>query len=235
MNIIDVIIVLFLALGAVVGFKRGAIKSLVSFIGLVLALILAYFLKNPVSSLMYEFLPFFDFGGIFKGITVLNILLYEVLAYFLVLAILFIGVRLLSFVGNTIEKALKFTIVLGIPSKIIGIFVGFIENYIYAFIILYCLSLPMFNISLIKESNLTNKMLNNTPLLSSAVSKPLSAFVDVYDLSQKYDESSKNEFNKESLDVLLKNEIITVDSAEKLINKGKLKIDGAEEILNKYR
>ena len=235
MNIIDVIIILFLALGAVVGFKRGAIKSLVSFIGLVLALILAYFLKNPVSSLMYEFLPFFDFGGIFKGITVLNILLYEVLAYFLVLAILFIGVTLLSFVRNTIEKALKFTIVLGIPSKIIGIFVGFIENYIYAFIILYCLSLPMFNISLIKESNLTNKMLNNTPLLSSAVEKPLSAFVDVYDLSQKYDESSKNEFNKESLDVLLKNEIITVDSAEKLIDKGKLKIDGAEEILNKYR
>lgn len=235
MNIIDAIIILFLAMGAVLGFKRGAIKSLVSFVGLILALILAAFLKNPVSHLMYEYLPFFDFLGAFKGISALNILLYEVLAYFLVLAILLIAVRFLDFVANIIEKALKFTIVLGIPSKIIGIFVGFIESYIYVFVIVYLLSLPMFNIGLIKDSTLTNRILNNTPLLSGVIEKPLNAFVDIYNLNGKYDTSSKNEFNKASLDVLLKNEIVTVDSVEKLIDKGKLKIDGSDEILNKYR
>lgn len=235
MNIVDVIIILFLILGAIIGFKRGAIKSLVSFVGVVLALILAYYLKNPIASLMYEYLPFFNFGGVFKGVTVLNILFYEVLAYFLVLAVLFIGVRLLAFVANTIEKALRFTIILGIPSKIIGIFVGFIETYIYLFVILYFLVLPMFNISLINESTLTNRMLNNTPILSGVIDQPLNAFVDIYDLSKKYDESSNDEFNKEALNVLLKNNIVDVESIDKLVDKNKIKINNIDKILNKYR
>jgi len=235
MNIIDVIIILFLIMGAILGFKRGAIKSFVSFIGLIIALILAAFLKNPVSSFMYEYFPFFDFEGIFKGVSVLNILLYEVLAYFLVLSILFIGVRFLSFIGNTIEKALKFTIILGIPSKIIGIFVGFIETYIYIFVTLYFLSLPMFSIKIINDSKLSDRILNNTPILSNVIEKPLNTFVDIYNLSQKYDNSSKDEFNKDSLDILLKNDIITIESTEKLINKGKLKINDSKTILDKYR
>lgn len=235
MNIINVIIILFLILGGIMGFKRGAIKSLVSFVGLILALILAYYLKNPVASLMYEYLPFLNFGGVFKGVSVLNILFYEVLAYFLVLSLLFVGVKLLDFVATTIEKILKFTIILGIPSKIIGIFVGFIETYIYLFIILYFLSLPMFNISLIKESSLTDKMLNNTPILSNAIEEPVNAFVDIYDLSKKYDKTETDEFNKEALDVLLKDNIVDVKSVEKLVEKKKIKIDNIDSILNKYR
>ena len=235
MNIIDIIIVLVLMMGAIAGFKRGAIKSFVSFVGLVIALVLAAVLKNPISAFMYEYFPFFDFRGLFNGVTVLNILLYEVLAYFLVLAILLVAVRLLDFVANIIEKALKFTIILGIPSKIIGIFVGFVETYIYAFVILYFLSLPMFNISLINNSKLTSRILNNTPILSGVIEKPLNAFVDIYDLSKKYDDSSMNEFNKEALDVMLKHDIITVESTEKLIEKGKVNIEGSEELLNKYR
>jgi len=235
MNIIDAIIILTLLMGAVLGFKRGAIKTLVSFIGLIIALILAFFLKNPVSTFMYEYLPFFNFGGVFKGVSVLNILLYEVFAYFIVLSILFIGVRLLSFVANIIEKALNFTIILGIPSKIIGIFVGFIETYIYVFIILYVLALPMFNISMLNESTLKNRILNNTPILSNTVGGTLDAFVEVYDLSKKYDTSSKTEFNQEALDVLLKYDITTVDSVEKLIKKNKITISNVDDILNKYK
>jgi len=235
MNIVDAIIILSLLLGAVLGFKRGAIKTLVSFIGLVIALILAFFLKNPVATFMYEYLPFFDFGGVFKGVSVLNILLYEVLAYFLVLAILFVGVQLLSFVAKIIEKALAFTIILGIPSKIVGIFVGFIETYIYVFIILYVLALPMFNISMINESILKNRILNSTPILSNTVGGTLDAFVEVYDLSKKYDTSSKDEFNQEALDVLLKYNITTVDSINKLIEKDKITINNVDNILDKYR
>lgn len=235
MNIVDAIIILVLLMGAVLGFKRGAIKTLVSFVGLVIALVLAFFLKNPVSTFMYEYLPFFNFGGVFKGVSVLNILLYEVLAYFIVLSILFIGVRLLGFVANIIEKALNFTIILGIPSKIIGIFVGFIETYIYVFIILYVLALPMFNIGILNESTLKNRILNSTPILSNTVGNTLDAFVEVYDLSKKYDTSSTNEFNQEALDILLKYDITTVDSIDKLIEKNKITINNVDVILNKYR
>lgn len=235
MNIIDVVIVLILILGAILGFKRGAIKSFVSFAGVVLSLVIAYFLKNPIASLMYEYLPFFNFGGVFKGVTVLNILFYEVLAYFLVLFVLFFLVRFLDFFANIIEKGLKLTIILGIPSKIIGIFIGFIETYIYIFTSLYFLSLPMFNIRIVNESTLTNRMLNNTPVLSSTIEKPLNAIMDVYNLSKKYDQSSNEEFNKEALEVLLKNNIVEVESIDKLVEKKKINIDNINIILDKYR
>lgn len=233
MNVVDVIIVLSLAFGAVLGFKRGAIRTGVSFVGLVLAIVLAAILRRPVATFMYEYLPFFNFGGLFEGITVLNILLYEVIAFFLVFAILQIGVGLLSNVANIIEKALDFTIVLGIPSKIIGIFVGFIETYIYVFIIMYFLTLPMFNIGIVNDSKVTDKILNNTPILTNTVGNTLDAFQSVYEL--KDNNETKEEYSKKSLDILLKHEIIDVPSVEKLIESGKLEIEDAESIIEKYR
>ncbi len=236
MNVVDVIIVLSLAFGAVIGFKRGAIRTGVSFIGLIIAIILATILRHPVANFMLEHFPFFTFGGKFAGVTALNILLYELLAFVIVFAILLIGVGLLNFVSNAIEKALDFTIVLGIPSKILGIVVGFIETYIYVFIILYVLSLPMFNIGIINDSKLTPKILNNTPLLTKYVGTSLDAFQDVYELKDKY--NNKDEYNREALNVLLKYKITDVESVERLIDKGKIKEDEAlnfESILNNYR
>ena len=75
MNGFDAAIILILIMGAVVGFKRGFTYEVVSTVGFFLVLILAYFLKNPLSVFLYEHLPFFKFGGIFKGVTVLNIFL----------------------------------------------------------------------------------------------------------------------------------------------------------------
>ena len=233
MNIVDVIIVLVLLFGAVLGFKRGAIRTGVSFVGLVIAIVLAALLRHPVAQFMYEYFPFFNFGGVFENVTVLNILLYEVIAFFLVFAILLIGVRLLSFLANTIEKALDFTIVLGIPSKIIGIFVGFIETYIYVFIVMYFLTLPMFNIGIVNDSTLTDKILNNTPILTKTVGSSLDAFQSVYDL--KEEENTKEEYNRKALDILLKHDIIDVKSVDKLIEKGKLDIENAESVIEKYR
>lgn len=233
MNVVDVIIVLSLAFGAVLGFKRGAIKTGVSFIGIVLAIVLAAILRRPVANFMYEYFPFFNFGGMFEGVTVLNILLYEVIAFFLVFSILQIGVGLLSNVANIIEKALKFTIILGIPSKIIGIFVGFIETYIYVFIIMYFLTLPMFNIGIVNDSKVTHKILNNTPILTKTVGNTLNAFQSVYEL--KDNNGTKEEYSRKSLDILLKHEIVDVDSVEKLIDSGKLKIENSESIIEKYR
>jgi len=232
-NLVDVIIIISLGFGAVLGFKRGAIRTGVSFIGLVLAIILASVLRQPVASFMFEHLPFLDFFGAFKGATVLNILFYEVIAFFIVFAILLVGVRLLSFVANTIEKALDFTIVLGIPSKIIGIVVGFIETYIYVFIILYVLALPMFNLGFIHDAKLGNKVLNNTPILTNTVGSYLDAFQDVYDLRNK--NLNEEQYNRESLDILLKYEVTSVESVEKLIEKDKLKMNNVDDILNNYR
>ena len=74
LNIVDVIIILIILLGGIVGFKEGAIKKLATIIGLIAVVILSFMLKNNLSVLFYENLPFFNLWGLFKGIQVLNIL-----------------------------------------------------------------------------------------------------------------------------------------------------------------
>ena len=137
MNIIDVLIILFLALGAVSGFKKGVIKTSVSFVGLVITIILAFLLKNPVSVFLYENLPFFTFGGNIKGIEMLNILVYELISFFIVFAILSILLKAIISISGILEKILKATFILSIPSKILGLVVGLLEAYIYVFIALF--------------------------------------------------------------------------------------------------
>ena len=236
MNIIDVLIIVFLLFGGYIGFKRGLTKQLLSSIGLILVVVLAFIFKNPVSTFMYENLPFFKFGGVFKGVTVLNILVYEVIAFFLVLAILLIILRVLIFISGIFETFLKMTIVLGIPSKILGGVLGIVENFIILFILLYVFTLPIFGIDGLNESKLGKKILKNTPYFSSQIDKSVSVAYDFIDLKEKYEKATNpNEFNLEALDLLLKRNIITIESVDKLIEKEKLEIKNIETVLKKYR
>ena len=52
-TIIDICILAFLALGAFIGFKKGLVKSVVSFLGLIISIILAWFLKDFISNNVY--------------------------------------------------------------------------------------------------------------------------------------------------------------------------------------
>lgn len=236
MNIFDVIIILFILSGAVVGFKRGLTRELVSLVSFFAIVILAFMLKNPISIFLYEHLPFFKFGGILKGVTVLNIALYEIIAFLIMVIILSVIFKILAIITNLFEKILKMTIILSIPSKIAGAVVGIIESYIWVFIVLYILSFPIFNIGILNESKYKNNILNNTPLLSGFIEPTMKVLDEFGDLKNKY-ESTENasEFNRETLDLFLKYDVVTVESVDKLIENDKLKIDNVEEILNKYR
>lgn len=237
MNIVDIVILVIILCGAVVGFKRGFTKSLVCALGFIAIVVLAFFLKNPLSVLLYENLPFFKFGGILKGVTVLNIALYELLAFIIVLAVLAVALKILSLVSSLFEKILTMTIILGIPSKILGAVVGAIEGFVIVFIGLYVLSLPIINVSFIDESKYKNQILNNTPLLSNFSKKTVSVIEEFAGIKDKYKDNNKNaeEFNKEVLDLFLKYDVVKVESIDKLVEKEKLQINNIEEILMKYR
>lgn len=235
MNIIDVVIILVLLMGAVIGFKRGLTGSLVNFVGFILVLVLAYLLKNPVSAVMYKFLPFFNFGGAIKGVTVLNIALYEFIAFLLVASVLMAILKLVIFASSLFEKLLNFTIILGIPSKILGAIIGVIQHFIIIFIVLYLLNLPFINIGIVNESKYKDKILNSTPILSNMVGNTLDVIKEFSDLKDKYEViNDPNQFNLETLDLFLKHKVITVDAARDLIASNKLNIPGADSVLNKY-
>ena len=237
MNIIDLLIMIFILIGAVVGFKRGFTSSLFNFVGVILVIIIAYFLKNPISEFLMNFCPFFSFGGIIKGVTVLNIAVYEIIAFILVFSLLMIGLKALLMATGIFETILKFTIVLGLPSKILGAIVGLIENYIIVFFVLYILSMPNFlDVGFIKDSTYREPILKNTPILSNVAESTLAVLDEFKGLSDKYTETeNSNEFNLETLDLFLKYKVVTVDTVEKLDDSGKIKIEGIETVLNKYR
>jgi len=237
MNIIDIIIILLIISGLCLGYKRGLTKEVVCFAKFALALVIAFLLKNPLSKLMYEHLPFFDFGGIFKGVTALNIILYEFIAFLLVLGIVMIVFRILMLATTIFEKILNTTIVLSLPSKILGMIVGGIHYYVIAFILLFVISLPIFKMDeQIAESKLRNSILNDTPILSGIVDKTVNIIDEFNVLREKYNQDvNADEFNLETIDLFLKYNIITVDSVETLNNKGKLRLSNLEDVLEKYR
>ena len=237
MNIVDLIIIIIIGFGAVLGFKRGFTRSLVSAIGFIAITVLAFFLKNPVSVFLYENLPFFKFAGIIKGVTVLNIALYEILAFVIVLAILGILLKVLMFATTIFEKVLNATIILGIPSKIAGALVWIVQYFVIVFVVLYIVSLPVFNIGIVNESKFKNSILNNTPILSNFVGDTMNVVEEFTSIKDKYKDNNSNaeQFNKEVLDLFLKYDIVKVESVDKLVEKEKLQINNIEDILAPYR
>lgn len=223
-NIVDAIIILAILLGGVIGFKEGVIKKLTSVIGLVIVVILSFTLKNFLSVFFYENLPFFDLWGIFKGIQVLNIVFYEMLAFLLIASILTIVYRLLLGITGLIEKILKATVILSIPSKILGFFVGLLENYIWVYLFLFVLTLPVFNIKDIYESKTAMFIIEKTPVLSKYTDKTLDIYNDLYSIVDNREGKSNTQVNEEAMDLMLKYDIITVESAKKLIERNKVQL-----------
>jgi uncharacterized membrane protein required for colicin V production len=221
MNILDAVIIILLILGIMGGFRRGFVKETVLLIGLIAVIVISYYLKNPVATFLYKHLPFLNFNGIFKGVTILNILLYEVIAFILVFSILYLILRLLLKISGLIESLLKATIILGFFSKIAGGIVGFIESYIIVFIILFIFNQPFIRVTGIEESKVANFMLNHTIIMSSTVENTNKVVKEIYDLSKVYKNDSK-EFNKQAIELFIKYEIISEENLNYLREKGKI-------------
>lgn len=235
MGIVDIIIIVLIVIGGIIGWKRGVIKEIAGTVGIVLVTVFSFLLKNPVSIVFYENLPFFKFGGIFKGVTALNILLYELIAFLIVFIVLMILWKLVLLASGLIQRILDMSFLLGIPSKILGFLVGAIEFYLICFVTIYILSFPIFNIKEVRESDYAKFILNDTPIISNFVDNN-KEFVDEFvSLKEKYDNAeSANQFNYETLDLFLKYDIIDIKSAKKLRERNKLKIDGIDNLLKKY-
>ncbi len=224
MNIVDVIIILILMFGAAVGAKKGLTRQLVDTVGTIAIIILAFLFKGYVSAILYKFFPFFNFSGSIEGITSLNLLLYEVVAFFFLFLVFSSVLKVLKLTTSIFEKVLNMTIILGIPSKILGAIVGVIQNFIFLFVALYFLRLPVFKLEYVKESTLADKMLNSTPILSNICGDTLSVFKDFDALLEEYkNEEDKTVLNQKTLELLVDKKIVDISTANKLIAQGKLK------------
>lgn len=225
MNVVDVIIIALLILGGVAGFKAGVIKKITDFIGMFVVIILAFYLKNYISVIMYENLPFFNFFGLINGIDTLNILLYEVIAFLVIFIALLFVLKVVLMLTGLVEKILKATVILSIPSKLLGIVVGVIEMYVYLFLILVIVSLPIFDSSFLKDSKMNNFILNNTPVLSGVSKEIIDIYGDVYNIIDNRKNKTNEQLNEEILMVLIDKKVVTKESAKKLVDRNKIHIN----------
>ena len=237
LGIVDFIIVIFLILGAIVGFKNGAIKEGTKFIGFFVIVIVSFLLKDKLMVVLYENLPFFDFFGLIKGLESVNVLLYQLISFLIIFLALLFVLRVLIVITGLIEWILKMTVFLSIPSKLLGIVVGMIEYYVYVFIALYILSIPIFNLKIINESKLGNNILEKTPVLSGMVDNTVDVYTRVWDIiktQQKEEGLTDAKVNQLVLATLLDNKLITVDSAKTLVEANKIIIED-KTILDNYK
>lgn len=225
MNVCDIVIIILLGFGAVLGFKSGVIKKLADFVGLFAIVIIAFSLKNNLSVLLYENLPFFDFGNFINGFDAINILFYEVIAFLIVFIILLFFYKTLLVITGLVEKILKTTVILSIPSKILGIFVGMLEYYVYIFIILVIATLPIFEVPFVKESKIANYMLHNTPILTPISTEIVDVYDGVYQILEDRNKRNNEELNGEIVKFLIDKKVLTKDSAKKLVDRNKLHIN----------
>lgn len=221
MNIVDAIIIICIILGAMGGLRRGLIKETVYLVGIILVLVVSFHLKDSLATLMYKYLPFFNFHGPLEGISSLNILVYELIAFLIVFSVIYLILRIILKLTGIIETILKCTIILGFISKICGAVLGAIEGYIIVFIVLFTLNQPFFNVTGMEESKLSNFILNKTPFMSEATEGIRDAVYEIDDLSDKY-KNNKKIFNDEAIKLFIKYDIISEENVNLLKEKGKL-------------
>ncbi len=227
LNVIDVVIVLLILCAGVIGMKRGFFKELVMTIGYFLVIIISFVLKNPLAEWLSLNLPFFNFSGPFRGMTVLNIVIYQLIAFLIVFSLVMIVFNLILTFTNILEKVLNATIIFGMASKILGFFLGLIEGFIFMFIVCLILSYPVFNQGVIAESKLKPIILRGTPVLNTMAKSLVGTFDDLADLTKEYKNTTdKTELNRKSIQVMIDNKLITTDYVRKLVDSGKLKVSG---------
>lgn len=238
MNVFDIGIILFIIMFIIVGAKQGLIKQAVSLLGIILVFVIALYFKEPLGNLLCKYLPFFNFSGNLEGLVSINILIYQLLAFVIILAVLLSIYGIITKLSGIIQKILNATIILKLPSALAGSIIGFIEGYLFTFIILLLLVLPFKNFDIFNNSKLVNIVLYKTPIISNSSSNITNSITDIYTVADKVVNKriSTNEANLEIIDTMIKYDITSAHTVEQLIVLDKLKnVKGVEQVVNKYK
>ena len=229
---IDITILLILIVFAIVGFKRGVLHSLVSFVGFIIVIYLAYLFKNYLGDIFVLDLPFFNFKiGTFSS-QMMNVIMYQTLAFIIMVIIFGLIYKAILIMTGIIEKILKLTIVLGIPSKILGLIVGLLEGYIVVYLVLFFISQPYVKMDILNNSNYVKPILTQTPILSKFANNALEVVNEVNDLVK--DQKTKN-FDLELTELILKYNITSSDVIKKISDNKKVVVDGIGDVIKKYQ
>ena len=218
MNILSVVIILLLLLSSLIGFKRGVLMELVMLVGIIVIYFISFNLKSKIGIILLKIFPFFSF----KGLSSLNIIMYQLIAFVLIASFLFIFYNLVLKLTGIIQKIVNISIILTLPSKLLGLVVGFIKGYIIIFMILLVLQIPFKDNDIFINSKVNNYIVNDSFLLSSSLGNLDDCINDITNLTKNHNSSNTNQENIEILRLELKYNIISKEDLDKIIRSGKL-------------
>ena len=221
--IVDIIIALLLISGFITGYKKGFIKQALSTAGLIVSVVLAFLLKNNLSIILYKNCPFFTVG-LLKNYSSLNILLYELLSFFILFIVFSVITNIIIRIIGIAEKIIDDDGALKMLFKILGGLLGALESYVSIFVILLVLSMPIFSLKFtnyIHKSKLSKAVLNNTILISN-IAEPLVKTINSVGKLELKENIGKEEFNCETIEIFKKNKIVSEESIEYLEEKNKI-------------
>ena len=144
---------------------------------------------------------------------------------------------LLIKITGIVESVLKITVVLAIPSKILGLIVGVIQSVVVLYVFLFLVSLPILKVPYVNDSKYAKIILEKTPFISRITDGVVKTFDEISkfsdeNLNKNYDSKKAN---KEMLEIMLKNKVITVENARILSDKSKIEVDNINELLERYK
>lgn len=226
MNFVDIIAIVIIALGALAGFKRGAIKSLVQLIGIVAIVIVAYQFKGLLGNVFIKYLPFFNFGGVLNELFSINILIYQGIAFVIMFVLLYCILNILINLSGIIDLLIKFTVILELPSKIIGTILGAIESLVFVFVLGFVLLQIAPAQKYIMDSKIMLPIVERTPVVRDVFYRTNAAAVDMYRTVEKYQTSGNAlEANLEILRSLVVAGVVDAGVVQDCIDNGKLHMD----------
>jgi len=172
-----------------------------------------------------------------SGLISLNVIIYQMIGFFVIFSILMTIFHIVFFVSKVLQKIIDFTLILLLPSKLLGAVVGLIKGVVIVFILLVVLQLPLKNIEIFESSELKTKIINTPPLsmFTKDIKEPLE---NTSLLIKKIDEKkiSVNDANLQIVDDMLKYKIVNADTIDGLVKSGKLSdIHGISKIINNYK
>jgi len=226
--VVDIILLAFIALGGLAGWKKGLLKSLIGFIGVVAIVIVSYTLKNSLANFLIDTLPFFNFGGVLSGLGSINILFYHLISFIVIFVILYAILNIILTVTGFIDTLLKFTVIWILPSKIGGAIIGLLEAWVYIFLVLFVLSQFSFTNALIKDSTIKNVVLDHTPVVGTYLSGAKVAAEKIYegiDQFSKDKTKDKDDINLFILQTAINYGLITKEKAQELMDIGKIELE----------
>ncbi len=154
LNWLDIVIILVLAFGSYIGYRRGLIVTIFNTVGLIAALIVAKLVTNPVAAYLTENTKLYDkilekvtdkIGTInpmtmtvyklvnVESKTAAEALAGTVMSVMVFLAVFLVALIALSLVKHTL-KAIADKTPIGAIDKLVGMVIGFVMSAIFIFV-----------------------------------------------------------------------------------------------------